>query len=176
MAERYLHSGRFAWNSGIFVWKARTLLAALEQRQPALFAALERISAAWPTAQREAVFRREFEPLPRLSIDHAVMEGCTTGLVLAAPFRWDDVGSWQALERMHPQDADGNTVLATHCGLETKDCLIVGDPDRLIATAGVGNLLIVQDGDATLVADKRDETLIKKMVEELRARGFERCL
>jgi len=93
-----------------------------------------------------------------------------------APFRWDDVGSWLALERMHPQDADGNTVLGTHCGLNTRGCLIVGDAGRLIATAGVENLLIVQDGDATLVADRRDEAAVKRLVEFLRDRGLEQYL
>lgn len=175
-AERYLHTGQFAWNSGVFVWKALTLLDVLRERQPPLHDAISRIAAAWPSEQREAVFRHEFEPLSRLSIDHAVMEGCATGIVLQAPFRWDDVGSWQAIERMNPQDADGNTVLATHCGLQTKNCLVVGDPDRLIASASVENLLIVQDGDATLVADKRDEAAIKKLVELLRVKGLERFL
>ncbi len=175
-AERYVATGQFYWNSGIFIWKAKTLLRSLEQRQPELHAALVRIAQAWPTPQREEVFRREYEPLSRLSIDYAVMEGCREGLVLQAPFHWDDVGSWQAVERMNPQDAHGNTVLATHLAIDAQNCLIVGEPGRLIATVGVRNLVIVQDGDATLVADKSDEAAIKKLVELLREKGLERYL
>jgi mannose-1-phosphate guanylyltransferase len=175
-AEQYVQSGQFAWNSGIFVWRAATLLAELARQQPGLCAAVRRIADAWSSGRRQDVFRQEYEPLKRLSIDYAVMEGCTEGLVLQAPFQWDDVGSWQALERMNPQDADGNTILANHCGLHTKHCLIAGDAERLIATTGIDNILIVQDGDATLVADKRDEAGIKKLVELLKAKQFERYL
>ncbi len=175
-AERYLQTGQFAWNSGIFVWRAAALLAELQRQQPTLHDALEHIARAWTTSARDSAFARQYEGLSRLSIDHAVMEGCTEGLVLQAPFQWDDVGSWHAIERMNPQDAENNTILATHCGFNTKDCLIFGDSGRLIATAGVSNLLIVQDGDATLVADKRDEAAIKRLVEHLRAKGFERFL
>jgi mannose-1-phosphate guanylyltransferase len=89
-----------------------------------------------------------------------------------APYRWDDVGSWLALERMNPQDAEHNTVLATYCGLKTKHCVIVGDADRLIATIGVENLLIVQAGDATLIADRRDEGTVKQLVDLLEKKGL----
>ncbi len=176
LAERFVASGDYYWNSGIFVWKAATILQALRERQPKLHAAVQRIAEAWPTPQREAVLRREYESLDRISIDYAVMEHAKEVLVVQAPYRWDDVGSWLALERMHPQDADGNTVLATHCGLKTKDCVIVGDPGQLIATVGVDNLLIIQDGDAILVADRREEGTVKQLVELLKKKGLEKYL
>src|SRR5207253_2663252 len=97
-------------------------------------------------------------------------------LVVQAPYRWDDVGSWLALERLHPQDADGNTVLATHAGLATKGCVIAADPGHLVTTLGVSNLLIVQDGDATLVADRREEAAVKQLVELLKQKGLEKYL
>lgn len=176
LAEQFIAAGDYYWNSGIFVWKTATILAALQQRQPKLHDAVQRIAAAWPTTERNTVLRREYEALDRLSIDYAVMEGASDVLVIQAPFRWDDVGSWLALERMHPQDADSNTVLAQHCGLKTRDCLIVGDTGHLIATVGVDNLLIVQDGDVTLVADRRDEGSVKQLVELLKKKGLEKYL
>ena len=114
--------------------------------------------------------------MEKVSIDYAVMEHAPEVLVVQAPYRWDDVGSWLALERMNPQDADGNTVLAAHCGVNTKGCVIVGDAGRLIATIGVSNLLIIQDGDATLVADRREEGAVKKLVELLQKKGLEKYL
>src|SRR5439155_2102877 len=168
LAERFIASGEYFWNSGIFVWKAATILDALEKRQPKLFAAVQRIAAAWPTAERESVLRREYEAVDRISIDYAVMEHATEALVVQAPYRWDDVGSWLALERMHPQDADGNTVLATHCGIHTRDCVIAADAGHLVTTVGVDILLIVQDGNATLVADRREEATVKQLVELLK--------
>ncbi len=123
LAERFVASGEYYWNSGIFV-----------------------------------------------------MEHAREVLVVQAPYRWDDVGSWLALERMHPQDADGNTVLATHAGLKTKNCVIVADQGQLIATVGVDNLLIVQDGNATLVADRKEEGTVKQLVELLKKQGMEKYL
>jgi mannose-1-phosphate guanylyltransferase len=170
-AERWVAAGEYFWNSGLFVWKAATILAALRQRQPKLSAAVQEIADAWPTARRAEVLRRAYEGLEKISIDYAVMEHAPEVLAVQAPFRWDDVGSWLALERLHPQDADDNTVLATHCGLKTKGCVIVGDAGHLIATAGVSNLLIIQDGNATLVADRRDEGAVKQLVELLKKQG-----
>jgi mannose-1-phosphate guanylyltransferase len=176
LAEQFLHSGEYFWNSGIFVWKATTILKALGERQPRLAAAVDRIAAAWDTPRRQEVLAREYEGLDRLSIDFAVMEHAKEVLAIQAPYRWDDVGSWLALERMHPQDAGGNTVLANHCGLKTENCVIVGDAANLIATVGVNNLLIIQDGNATLVADRREEGTVKQLVELLRKKGLEKYL
>lgn len=177
VAERFFHAGEYYWNSGIFVWKAATILNYLRDLQPGLYASIERIAAAWATPQRDVVLRREYETLERISIDYAVMEHAQEVLVVQAPYHWDDVGSWQALERMQPQDADGNTIQAdSYCGLTTRNCIVVGEPSRLIATGGVSNLVIVQDGDATLVADRCDEKTVKDLVELLKKRGLDKYL
>ncbi|HMP58949.1 MAG TPA: mannose-1-phosphate guanylyltransferase [Gemmatales bacterium] len=177
-AERYLHGGEHFWNSGIFIWKASAILAELQRLRPELAATAARIAAAWSTPRQAEVFEAEYAPLARISIDHAVMEHCQEALVLRAPFTWDDLGSWPALTRHQPQDAAGNTVLDTqHLGLDTRQCIIVGDgSDQLIATAGLSDLLIVRDGGAVLVADQRDEAAIKRLVELLKAKGLERFL
>jgi mannose-1-phosphate guanylyltransferase len=176
VAERFVASGEYYWNSGIFVWRAATILGQLRERQPKLFAAVQRIAESWGTPQREAVLLREYEGLDRISIDFAVMEHAPEVLVVQAPYRWDDVGSWLALERMHPQDADGNTVLGQHAGLRTQNCIVAADAGHLVTTVGVNNLLIVQDGNATLVADRRDEAGVKHLVELLKKKGLEKYL
>jgi mannose-1-phosphate guanylyltransferase len=175
-AERFLASGEYFWNSGIFVWRTATVLDELRRQQPKLHDGVRRIADAWDTPRRDTVLRQEYETMPKLSIDYAVMEHAREVLVVQAPYRWDDVGSWLALERMHPQDADHNTILANHCGLKTNHCIIVGDPDRIITTIGVQNLVIVQDGDATLIADRRDESTVKHLVELLKKKGLEKYL
>jgi mannose-1-phosphate guanylyltransferase len=174
LAERFVASGEYLWNSGLFVWRAETLLENLRLRQPAIDATVRHIADTWESGLRPAELRRLYEALPRISIDFAVMEKAKEVLVVQAPFRWDDVGSWLAVERMHPQDADGNTVLATHCGIRTHRCVIVGDTDRLLATVGVDDLLIIQDGDATLIAHRRDEGTVKQLVEVLRGGALEK--
>lgn len=175
-AEQFLAGGDYYWNSGIFVWKAKTILSELRQQRPQLAAALDRIVAAWDTPEHEEVFRREYEDIEKISIDYAVMEHAPEVLMMEAPYQWDDVGSWLALERRSPQDAHGNTVQALHHGLHTTDCVIVSDGQHLITTIGVSNLLIVQDGNAILIADRRDEAAVKQLVEKLEQMGLERYL
>jgi mannose-1-phosphate guanylyltransferase len=176
LAEQFVASGEYFWNAGIFVWKTATILEALQEFQPELFAAVGRIAAAWGTREWEAVLAREYGRLNRISIDYAVLEHAREVLVVQAPFRWDDVGSWLALERLHPQDADANTLLGQHCGLRTHGCIVVADPGHMIATIGVDHLLIVQDGNVTLVADRRDEGAVKQLVELLKEKGLEAYL
>ncbi len=96
VAERFIAAGNYYWNSGIFVWQASTILNALRERQPKLFAAVQHIAAAWGTAERSTVFRREYEPLDRISIDFAVLESAPEVLVVQAPF---SVGRCRKLAR-----------------------------------------------------------------------------
>lgn len=175
-AREFVSSGEYYWNSGIFVWRAATILAALKEHRPNLHAAVERIADAWPTPRRQEVLNREYPAIDKVSIDYAVMEHHKDVLVVQAPYRWDDVGSWLAVERLHPQDAAGNTVLGSHLGIDTKDCVVVGEAGRLIATIGVQDLLIIQDGDCTLVAHRTQESAVKQIVEELRKRRQDKYL
>lgn len=176
LAEQFVASGDYYWNSGIFVWRAATILGELRAHKPALADAVERIAAAWDTPHRASVLADEYPRLEKVSIDYAVMEHAPEVLVLEAPYQWDDVGSWLALERLHAQDADGNTIDATHSGLNTTNCVIVGNTDKLITTIGVSNLLIIQDGDAILVADRREEATVKQLVERLKQKGLDQYL
>jgi mannose-1-phosphate guanylyltransferase len=176
VAEKYVSSGDYAWNSGIFVWKARTILGELERLKPDIHAMAQRVAAAWDTPERDTVFRDEYAKAEKISIDFAVMEKAREVLVVEAPYQWDDVGSWLALERRNPQDAQGNTIQALHVGINTSGCVIAADPGHLIATIGVSNLLIIQDGNATLIADRRDEGVVKDVVAKLKSPGLEKYL
>lgn len=175
-AETFVTSGEYYWNSGIFVWKVATLLKALATHCPDLYSALERIANAWNTPHQAEVLTREYNAIHGDSIDYAIMEKVPEVLVVEASYRWDDVGSWLAMERMNPQDAEGNTVLAQHLGIKTSRCLVVGDSGKLVATVGVSNLIIIQDGDVTLVADRREEESIRQMVNLLKQRGLDQYL
>jgi mannose-1-phosphate guanylyltransferase len=176
-AEKYVASGEYEWNSGIFVWRAHTILDELARLKPEIHAGVSRIAESWETPTRDASFDMEYLKVEKISIDFAVMEKAKKVLVVQAPFQWDDVGSWLALERRNPQDANGNTVQALHLGINTSGCVIVSDPGRVVATIGVSNLLIIQDGDATLVADRRDEAAVKEVVERLKkTAGLEKYL
>ncbi|HJZ57084.1 MAG TPA: sugar phosphate nucleotidyltransferase, partial [Gemmataceae bacterium] len=178
-AEEFVVSGEYFWNSGIFVWKPRTILGELAARKPGLHATVSRIADAWGTPRWDEVFRTEYDRAERTSIDYAVMQDAGKAgkvLVLHAPYQWDDVGSWLALERRNPQDAASNTVQALHCGVDTTGCVIVSDPDHLIGTLGVKDLIVVQDGNATLITTRTNEGNMKALVEAIKAMGLGRFL
>jgi mannose-1-phosphate guanylyltransferase len=175
-AEQFVASGEYDWNSGIFVWRAETVLKALATHKPGIHAAVMRIAATAGTNAFAQTLAREYPQIEKTSIDFAVMEHHKETLVVQAPYRWDDVGSWLAIERMQPQDASGNTVTGEHLGIATSNCVIVGEPGKMIATIGVEDLLIVQDGNCLLVAHRSREGEVKQVVEELRNRKQTRYL
>lgn len=176
LAAEYLASGRFYWNSGIFLWKARTILDALARYQPEMYRRLERIADAADTPQFGEVLLREFTAIKGISIDYAVMEHATEVVVVEAPFDWDDLGSWQSLARLRGTDNQGNTIAAKHLGLDTTGTIVRGGNDHLIVTLGLADCIIVHTPDATLVANKHDEESIRRVVELLEERGMSEYL
>lgn len=176
VAREYVQSGNFYWNSGIFVWKARTIIAALAERQPEMLSHLQSIAAAVGMPEFTDVFEREFAAIKGVSIDYAVMEQATDVAVIEAPFEWDDVGSWQSIARLQGTDADGNTLLAKHLGLNTRGTIVRGSKDHLIVTLGVQDCIVVHTPDATLVANRHDEESIRQLVKILEERGWKEYL
>ena len=171
-AAEYVDSGRFDWNCGIFVWRAAAILDRLREFEPGIAAGLAEIAAAIGTPEYDAVVERVFPTLNSISIDYAVLERAADIVVQEAPFEWDDIGAWQALPRLQGEDADGNTVDGPHVGLDTRGCIVRAPEGHTVATAGVENLIIVHTPDATLVADRGDETAVKRLVQELERRGL----
>ncbi|OWK46977.1 mannose-1-phosphate guanylyltransferase [Fimbriiglobus ruber] len=172
VARQFVEAGDFYWNSGIFVWKTAAILSELRRLKPAMYAAIERITEAWNGATRDEVFRREYDSIEKKSIDYAVMQDAEQVLVMHAPFHWDDVGSWLALERRNPQDAQGNTLQGSHVGIDTQNCVVVSDGDGVVTTIGVNNLIIIKSGSSVLVADRKDEGRVKEIVEQLQKLGW----
>lgn len=178
-AETYVAGGRHLWNAGIFVWTPGAVLGELAAHEPGLHATITRIADAWGTPGFDETFRREYEGAKRISIDYAVMQPAGRAgkvLVVHAPYQWDDVGSWLALERRNPQDADRNTVQGLHCGVDTTGCVVVSGGGHLVGTLGVSDLIIIHDGDATLVAAKDREGEVKALVDAIKAKGLGRFL
>lgn len=177
VAREYLAAGRFYWNSGIFVWKASTILAALEKHQPDLFARLQTIAAADGTSEFQSTFEREFAAIRGISIDYAVMEHARGVAVIEAPFTWDDVGSWQAMARLRGVDPEGNTIAAEkHVEVNTTGTIIRSTDEHLIATVGLKDMIVVHTPGATLVANRHDEEAIRRIVKLLEERGWKEYL
>ncbi len=176
VAEAYLAAGTFYWNCGIFLWKARTIMDALEQHEPDMHRILMRLSEQIGTAGWNSALQTEFPRMKSISVDYSVLEHAANICVLEAPFNWDDVGSWPAVERLNEPDADGNTIDGLHCGINTNGCIIRSEEGHLIATYGLEDFIVVHTPDATLIAPKGDENAVREIVDRIRQAGHERFL
>jgi mannose-1-phosphate guanylyltransferase len=178
IAEEYLASGNFYWNSGIFVWNADTILKALAQYEPEMHQHLRNIARKADSTPQEfgANLDREFTAIRGKSIDYAVLERYHPVVVIEAPFTWDDVGSWQALARSRGTDEAGNTIVGKHLGIRTSGSIVRTSDEHLVVTLGVGNTIVVHTPEATLVAAKDQEESIREVVKELEARGWREFL
>jgi len=175
-AQEFLEAGNFLWNSGIFVWRADTIVRELERLQPKLMVVLDRIRDRIGEADFAETLEREFPNCPSISIDYAVLEHSRDVCVLEAPFGWDDVGSWSALARLHPRDEQGNTVLGRHVGIETENCTIFSSGDHLVTTIGLDDCVVVHTDKATLVARLDDEAQVKELLKAIETAGLEAFL
>lgn len=176
VAREYMESGRIYWNSGIFVWRASTIIDALARFQPEMYGRLRSIAAAAGKPSFEQVFRAEFDKIRGISIDYAVLEQAKNLVVVEAPFDWDDVGSWQAIARLRDVDADGNAVQGKHLGIRTRGTIVRAADDHLIVTLGLQDCIVVHTPDATLVANKHDEESIRQLVKLMEERGLQNYL
>jgi len=176
VAAAYLDQGGYFWNSGIFLWQAQTILAAIEHRNPNLVQRVMRIAEAYSHETFEDVWATEYESIKGQSIDYAVMEDYNKVVVMEAPFQWNDVGSWQALEKVYPQDENNNTIIGKHISIQSGNNIIWTSDDHLVATVGMRNCIIVHTTDATLVANKDDEEAVRNVVALIQSQGWDHLL
>jgi mannose-1-phosphate guanylyltransferase len=171
-ADRYVESGRFYWNSGMFVWRCDTVLAELAAHLPEAYRGLMKIADAWDTPRRHEVLNEIYPTLPKISIDYGVMElasqskGKAQVAVVEMPVQWLDVGSWPALAETLPMDEHNN---ATHGGvcvfIDADDNIVVSDePEHLVSAIGLSDMIIVHTKDATLVCPKSEAQRVKELV------------
>lgn len=176
-AQEYVDSGEFAWNSGMFIWKASTILGYFERLLPDIYKYLVDIGNAMGTENEAEVIGELYPSIPKISIDYGIMERADGVLMLEGDFGWNDVGSFDAFSQIHTPDADNNVILAKACNIESKGNILYSTEDgHLIATLGVENLVVAHTGDVTLICDKAKAQDIKLFVDELGRAGLEKYL
>jgi len=172
VAEQYVAAGpgRYLWNSGMFVWRARTMMDCIAKYAPDNHAGLVRVAEAWDTAQRDAVLAAVYPTLKKISVDFAVMEPASQDAdvtVAAVPMdlTWLDVGSWPAYGQTLTADEHGCAVSGCrHVLHESKNVLVVSDePEHLVTTIGVEDVIVVHTAKATLVCRAQDAEKIKQL-------------
>lgn len=166
-AVKYLQSGDYNWNSGMFCFMAGTFLEALERYAPEVYLATRKV---WDTTDQTATpieFPAEvFSECPSISIDYAVMEQADNTAVVVSDFGWSDIGSWKAISELYERDDAGNHINGKAVMVGSRDCYIQGG-DRVVAAVGVSDLIIVDTGDAVLVTDRNQAQDVKDVVTQL---------
>ena len=168
-AERFIDSGDFLWNSGMFIWRADTILDQMQRHLPDVCTAFSGID----DAADDAAVRAAYEASPRISIDYGVMERADTVFVVPSSFGWSDVGDWRAVYEASKKDALGNA-LHNHVILhDSSRCLVQAD-SRLVVLVGIHDTVVVDTEDALLICHRDSTQQVKNVVEYLHAHQLEK--
>lgn len=171
-AQGYLEAGCYYWNSGMFCFRADAILEALAEHAPEIDRAAQ---ACWQKTVSDGdsltLAEAPFAEAPSVSIDYAVMEPASHRAMVPGRFDWNDIGSWRAVSELAPADDRGNRTLGDVVLVDSQGSYVQGDGQRLIAAVGVDGLVVVDSGDAVLIAAREQAQAVGRVVDELRARG-----
>ncbi|KAB8314139.1 mannose-1-phosphate guanylyltransferase [Tolypothrix campylonemoides VB511288] len=157
-AEKFLSTGRFSWNSGMFIFRAGIVLKELRIHAPEILEPIEKHGS------------QIYPELPKKSIDYALMEKTDIAYVLPAEFGWDDLGDWNAIERLLKKEGTPNVELATHVGLDTQGSIVYStNEEDVIVTIGLDDVVIVRDRNVTLIVKKDRTQEIKQVLKTLQS-------
>lgn len=172
-AMGYVESGEYAWNSGMFIWKASTILSYFERLLPDIYEYLVKIGDALGQANEEQVIEELYPQIPKISIDYGIMERADGVKMLEGDFGWNDVGSFDAFDQIHQPDENGNIALAKNCSIDSKDNVLYSTEEgHLIAVLGIEDVVAVHTKDVTLICNKSRSQDIKLFVDKLDEKGL----
>ena len=176
-AERYVGSGQYFWNSGMFVWRAQTILANLHRFLPDSVEPLRRIAAAWDTPRRGAVVDKVWPALPKIAIDYTVAEPAAASgklVVIPGDFDWDDVGDFASIAKLHAGGRKSDLAILGENARVLADSstgVVISQSGRLISLIGVTDIVVVDTPDALLVTTTANAQRVKSVVDALKVSG-----
>jgi len=169
-AREFISSGRYMWNSGIFVLPVSLLFEMTSKLAPDIHDALLAIDAAIGTPDEKETVERVYQNIRSISIDYAIMEKAEDVLVIPADISWNDMGTWPEVAEVWEKDEHSNARLGRHVGIDSDGCVIYS-PDKLVATVGIKDLIIVETDNALLVCAKDRANEVKSLVQKLAKEG-----
>lgn len=176
-ARRYLASGEYLWNAGIFFWSVPTVLGAFARHAHKLHAGLEKIRRGLARGRPlDSLLRKVYPALPKISVDYALLEKAENVVVLPASFDWDDVGAWPAVARHLVRDRAGNVVRGRAVIEDGSHNIVIGERGHFTALLGIDNLIVVHAHGATLVCPREKAQQIKKLLQRIEKLPYGRQL
>jgi mannose-1-phosphate guanylyltransferase len=167
VAQEYYYSRNYLWNSGMFIWSAKSILKAIDACQPEIGEALREYGKTIGTDQEVNARRALYEQASPISIDYAVLETAKNVLTLRADIVWDDIGSWHSLERIRDKDSENNVLVGETAILETYETTVYNEGEGIVACLGVSDLVVVKSGEIVLVAHKTKVGDVKQLLAQL---------
>nr|WP_319509765.1 mannose-1-phosphate guanylyltransferase [uncultured Draconibacterium sp.] len=169
-AADYLKQGGFYWNSGLFVFKVSVFLKAVEEFAPELYADLRKIQADFGNPSYPETLDTIYRAVESISVDYGIMEHAKNIFLVEGNFDWNDLGSWESVYQTDKKDENGNAGMGEAIFLDSKNSYVSTD-DGLVAVVGLDDVIVVRDGNTTLVCKRDNAEDIKKIVEELKAKN-----
>ncbi len=162
VAKQYLATGRYTWNSGMFLWSVKTIVDELRRHAPEIAAIMDQIAPTFFTADEQAKVDELYATCPKISIDYAVMEKTQLAYVMPAEFGWSDLGTWGSMHTLLPQDADGNAVVGDGVKMiESEGCMVRMPQGKQVVIQGLKDVIVAEHNGTLLICKLSDEQRIK---------------
>ncbi len=166
-AELFMAAGTYAWNSGMFVWRADRILAAIAIWMPTLHEVLDELDAVWGSDDYVAQLTSLWPGLQKETIDYGIMERADRVAVVPVDIGWSDIGSWDTVMAVHAADAAGNVLLGDVLQIGTEDTLVMAEGGRLVALVGVEDLIVIDTPDAVFITRRGLSQQVREVVRQL---------
>lgn len=165
-AKKFLKSGSFLWNAGMFIWRIETIIEEFKKYQPAMYKSIIKISQT-ATKLRNRVIAEEFKKMPKISIDYAIMEHSSNIAAIPVDIGWNDIGSWSSLDSINLKDENGNVIISDKSFISNSNRNIIHCKNKMAAVIGADDLIIVSDKDSVLVCKKNSDQKVGDIVKFL---------
>jgi mannose-1-phosphate guanylyltransferase len=169
LAKKFLESGDFVWNAGIFIWGVQAIMQAIHKYLPEMMEVFEEIKTSLGTPDEKAAIQRAYPQCKNISIDYGVMEKADNVFVCLGDFSWSDLGSWASIHDISPKDENNNVVNANALMYDSRNCIIKGSNDRLIVAQGLNGYLIGEFGNVFIVCEKDKEEQFRRFVNDVKS-------
>jgi len=168
IAKKFLESGDFVWNAGIFIWGVQAIIESLKEHQTELVEVFEDIEKELGTENERTAIEQAYGQCKNISIDYAIMEKADNVYVCLGNFAWSDLGSWGSIHEISEKGEDNNVLQATTLIYDTRNCIIKGSKDKLIVVQGLNGYLVGEFGNVIIVCEKDKEDQFRKFVVDVK--------
>ena len=170
LAKKFIESGDFVWNSGIFIWGVQAINNAFHQYLPEMSEVFDEIKSKLGTPDEKEAILSAYSQCKNISIDYGIMEKAQNVFVCLGTFTWSDLGSWGSIHEISEKDENNNVISANAQTYETRNCIIKGSPDKLIVVQGLNGYLVGEFGNVVIVCEKDREEQFRRFVNDVKAK------